>query len=160
MQRWLTVAVASLGIVFAGADAPPSTLASQSVTIYNPIVNGEQLTPLQAAYVSAKIGQLLDARGTIIDRSTERADEVQKFGDVLCSNAKTALLLVPSITSSVSGRQEGTADWNTIRIELLVYDCAKHVLHRFGGNASSGFEWTTAANNAINDAVKHYVNGR
>jgi hypothetical protein len=161
MSRWLSVIVAAAGIGLVAADAPGTPVPGQSVTIYNSIVTGERLTPLQSGYVSAKVGQLLDARGFIVDRNnTERADEVQKFGDVLCTNSRAPQLIVPAISSSVTGREEGGAAWNTIRVELRVYDCTSHVLHTFKGAAASGYDWPAVVDKSMDDAIKHYLTGR
>lgn len=161
MQRWFTVAVAALGIVFVGADAPPSSSpVSESVTIFNTTDLGGGLTPLQTAYVTAKVAQLLDARGVAIDRSTERPDSFQKFGDLLCSHAKTAALLWPAVSTTVTGREEGGAAWNTVHLELRFYDCGGHSQRVFASGTYSSYDWTDAVDKSIADALKHYASGR
>jgi hypothetical protein len=158
MHRWLTVAVVSLGIVFLGADAPPVT--GESVTVLNSTdVNGG-LSVLQVAYVSAKIGDLLDTQGVIVNREPTRVPSIEKSGPYLCSDAKTALLLAPSIVATAAGEAQGIGNWNTVRIVLEIYDCSTKTIKRITGGPNSGFNWTAAADRSIADAVKHYISGR
>jgi len=158
MHRWLSVAVAFLCVGLMGADAPP--VLSQSVTVLNSTdVNGG-LSVLQVAYVTAKVADLLDQRGIVINRISVRPPSLEKSGGYLCSDAKTALLLAPSILSSQTGRDEGSAAWNTVRIQLAVYDCATTAIRRITSGPNSGFDWTGDADRSVADAVKRYLSGR
>jgi len=158
MHRWLSVAVASLCVGLLGADAPP--VGTQSVTVLNSTdVNGG-LSVLQVAYVTAKIGDLLDQHGIAVNRIPVRPPSIEKSGPYLCSEARTALLFAPSILSSETGRQEGGAAWSTVRIQLAVVDCATNAIRRITGGPNSGFDWTADADRSIADAVKQYLSGR
>jgi hypothetical protein len=161
MQRWLTVVIASLGFALLGADAPPSLPASAiSVTIFNTDDTSGRLLPLQTMYVTGEIAKLLDARGAVIDRSTERVGSFEKFGDLLCSRAKTAALLWPAVSTTVSGNYEGTGAWNDVVVELRLYDCASHAQRVFKSDRHGAYDWVEATNKSAAEALKRYLSAR
>jgi len=159
MHRWLTLAVAALGIGLLGADAPPAG-TPPSVTILNSTDASGSLQLLQVRFVSAKIASSLDAAGIVIAREDTGTRALEKEGAAVCADVQTALILVPTIrTSSTGGVNDGTGEYSSVRIELATFDCLSHAIKRVTGTSNSSFSWTDAASKSIADVVKRYLTG-
>ena len=159
MHRWSTVFVAALGIgmLAAGPSPSPGPGGVQSVTILNSTDESGRLEPLQATFVSAKVAAALDAAGLVIAREDTGVRTLEKDGSAACADARTALILVPTIRTIVTGRSEGTGEYDSVSIELATFDCASHAIKRVTSGTNSGYDWTGAAERAIADAVKRYL---
>lgn len=159
MNRWLTVLVASLGIGLLDADPSPAPAPAfdQSVTILNSTDASGGLEPMQTTFVSAKVAAALDAAGVVIAREDTGVRTLEKDGSAVCFDARTAFILVPTIRTTFTGRNEGTGEYDAVTIELATFDCTTHAIRRVTSGTSRSFGWTTAAEKSIADAVKRYL---
>jgi hypothetical protein len=164
MHRCLNVLFALLGIGLLGADPSPAPAPSpagvDSVTILNSTDAGGHLELMQTAFVSAKVAAALDAAGVVIAREDTGVRTLEKDGSAVCVDARTPTILVPTVRTLVTGRDQGTGEYDSVTVEIATFDCTSHAIKRVTSGTNSSFGWTPAAEKSIADAVKRYLAAR
>jgi len=151
-------AAATQAVAAAAAQptAAPGPRAGVTIAVLDGIDANGGLIPQEITYATDAIASALQQEGVVTTRWHRKAPALDVAGALLCNDTKTGSVVEPSIYSIHTDPNDGTAVWNTVRVQLVRFDCATHQLRRIPGGDNSAFNWKIAADRSITDVVKRY----
>jgi hypothetical protein len=130
---------------------------SRTIAVLDSIDTNGRLKPQQVTYTTDAIAGALSQQGIVATRWHKTSPALDVSGTLLCTDTQTGWVLEPMIVSTSSDPDAGNGVWNTVRIQLVGFDCANHSVQKIAGKENSAFNWQVAADRSIGDAVKLYL---